>query len=82
MSILSDMRPWYRHPKWHFWHWQLQVHIWQSFKRWAFDRCSKCGKGFHWGESVIGDWSGKRIWHGACDTVNLKPSTERQNDNH
>lgn len=67
-GVLHDIRPWYKHPKWHFWHWRLQVHIWQSFKRWAFDRCCKCHKGFKWGECVIGDWNGTRIWHQSCDS--------------
>lgn len=67
-SLLYDLRPWWKHPKWHIWHWRLQIHPWQDFKRWAFHRCDKCGQGFKWKEVVIGDWSGKRIWHGGCDT--------------
>lgn len=66
--ILTDRRPWYRHPRWHVWHWRIQIHPWKTFRRWAFDRCSKCGGRFKWGTSdVIGDWGGKRIWHRACD---------------
>lgn len=44
-------RPWYRHPRWHFWHWKFQVHPWQTFRRWAFTRCGHCGKRFAWGYS-------------------------------
>jgi len=49
--ILRERRPWYRHPRWHFWHWKLQIHPLEQFKRWAFSRCADCGKGFKWGES-------------------------------
>jgi len=70
--ILRAERPWYRHPRWHIHHWRLQLPIWQSFKRFAFDRCDKCGKGFKWGEVVIGDWNGTRIWHDACDSAKIQ----------
>lgn len=49
--ILRERRRWYRHPRWHFWHWQLQIHALQNFKRWAFTRCADCGKGFRWGQT-------------------------------
>ena len=39
--------------------WQLQIHPLQAFKRWAFSRCSKCGKRFKWGASV-----GSNSWNG------------------
>lgn len=75
--VLRQRRPWYHHPRWHIWHWQFQIHPIQHFKRWAFSRCAKCGKGFHWSEApVSGSWdsdgprwfrSEKNIWHGGCD---------------
>src|ERR1044072_3419635 len=37
-AYLRHSRPWYRHPRWHFWHWELQIHPVQTFKRWAFSR--------------------------------------------
>jgi hypothetical protein len=58
--ILRAERPWYRSPRWHIHHWKLQVHPLQNFKRWAFSRCCKCGKGFGWGASVCSN-----SWHGA-----------------
>lgn len=66
-SILADLRPWYRHPKWHFWHWRFQVHPLQALWHWLFRRCHKCGKGFAWKETAIGDWNGTRCWHERCD---------------
>jgi hypothetical protein len=59
-SILDSRRPWYRHPKWHFWHWKFQCHPLVAFKRWAFSRCCKCGKRFSWGHSpVTNNWNAK-----------------------
>lgn len=48
-AFIRFRRPWYRHPRWHFWHWRFQVHPWQTFRRWAFSRCAGCGKRFSWG---------------------------------
>ena len=68
-------RPWYEHPKWHFWHWSLQIHPWQKLKRFIFDRCGVCGRGFKWGYAPIGvyskkvknQWvSGHSILHHSC----------------
>lgn len=53
------VRPWWRHPKWHVWHWRLQIHPLQNFKRWAFSRCCVCGGRFGWGESPVSNQ-----WHG------------------
>lgn len=70
-------RPWWKHPRWHVWHWELQIIPIQSFKRWAFSRCAKCRKGFSWGYSPIsGSWEGKgpswfrsekNVFHQDCD---------------
>lgn len=57
---------WRIHPRWHVWHWSFQIHPWQKFRRWVFDRCSKCGKGFKFGETVYSGWSGSEIWHEKC----------------
>ncbi len=66
-SYLRIIRPWYKHPKWHVKHWSLQIHPLQKLKRYLFERCFICKKGFHWGESVLGDWDGTKIWHFKCD---------------
>ncbi len=58
-ELLRERRHWWQHPKWHIHHWKFQVHPVQQFKRWAFSRCCKCGKGFTWGYSPISNQ-----WHG------------------
>lgn len=80
--ILRASRPWYKHPRWHIWHWRIQIHPLQAFKRWAFSRCQKCGKGFSWGYSPVStQWEGtgplwfrseKYIEHSDCHN----PSSE------
>lgn len=82
--ILRERRPWYRHPRWHVWHWHLQIHPWQQFRRWALSRCCKCGKRFAYGESPIsGSWDSKppkflrseeNIYHQSCDDSRKYPS--------
>jgi hypothetical protein len=57
-GLLDLKRPWYRHPKWHFWHWQFQCHPLLQLKRVLFSRCCKCGGMFHWNESCTsGQWN-------------------------
>jgi hypothetical protein len=59
-------RPWYKHPRWHFWHWRFQVHPLQKLTRRLFTRCEACGKPFGWNESPVGTWSGDTVWHSGC----------------
>lgn len=77
-------RPWWRHPRWHVWHWQLQCHPLQAFKRWAFSRCGGCGKRFTWGYSpVSASWHGtgprwfrgeRDVFHRECHHTPVKAS--------
>lgn len=47
------------HPRWHVWHWQVQIHALQAFKRWAWSRCAKCGRRFSWGYAPCSyNWNG------------------------
>ena len=46
-------------PRYHFWHWRIQIHPLQQLKRWLFTRCSQCGGRFKWGESCVSNsWGG------------------------
>jgi hypothetical protein len=64
-------RKWYRHPRYHFWHWKIQFHPFKRLKRRYWDKCCICGKrGFK--SSAIGDWSGTKRWHQECDTAQIK----------
>ncbi len=76
-GLLDMKRPWWKHPKWHFWHWKIQCVPLMSFKRWAFSRCCKCGKGFSWGYApTTNSWYGtgprwfrseRDVFHSDCN---------------
>lgn len=55
--IMRDMRPWYKHPKWHIHHWKLQIHPLWALRRWLLTRCCKCGGRFKWGSSGVSEWN-------------------------
>ncbi len=42
--ILRPRRAWYKHPRWHVWHWRLQIHPLQNFMHRHISRCDVCGK--------------------------------------
>lgn len=65
--IERDLRPWYKHPKWHVHHWKIDVIPFCKLKRFIFARCCYCNKRFAWNESVIGNWNGDKVWHSRCD---------------
>lgn len=80
--ILRWSQPWYRHARWHVWHWKIQVHPLQWFKRWLFSRCSTCGRRFKYGEApTTHAWNGTGprwfrsepdVHHGACLGVEVR----------
>lgn len=87
-SYLRFNRPWWKHPKWHVWHWRLQVPAWQSLRRWLFTRCAHCGKRFGYGASPISHgWTNEKhgwfqsergLYHKACSTVVWKQQQPRE----
>lgn len=52
--ILRKDRPWWRHPRWHFWHWEVVAHPLEDVRRYLLSRCCKCGRGFAWKAPVVG----------------------------
>lgn len=74
--LLRSTRPWWKAPRWHVHHWEIQIPFMQQLKRFLFGRCAGCGKGFRWGESVHStQWGGDGpqwfrselgIYHGSC----------------
>lgn len=60
-------RPWYRHPRWHFWHWSVRVEPISKVSRWLFSRCAFCKGRFTWNEQRYGNWGGTAVWHERCN---------------
>lgn len=90
--ILRERRWWFQHPRWHVWHWQINIEPLMSFKRWAFSRCAKCGKRFTWGYAPTShswnsdgpQWfkSEAHVYHSDCSAVGVvqeRASTEPGN---
>lgn len=69
--LARERRRWWQHPRWHVWHWKLQICPWQRFKRRFIDRCDMCREKFR-GRSAFTNWGGDRHWCEKC-----QPSTEK-----
>jgi hypothetical protein len=65
-------RPWWKHPRWHIWHWRIRIHPLRDLIRWIFDRCSHCGGRFRWKEGKVGNWNGDQVAHFSCAGVSIK----------
>jgi predicted transposase YbfD/YdcC len=71
-DVARKDRSWWKAPKWHFWHWEFQIHPLQKIKRRYWDKCSKCGKrGFK--GAAMGNYHGTKIWHEDCANDMHKP---------
>jgi hypothetical protein len=70
-GIMREIRPWYKHPRWHVHHWSIQFHPWQQLKRRYWDKCCVCGKRGFTG-SAYADWGGGNLRHEHCE-MNSKP---------
>lgn len=58
-AILRDLRPRWKHPRWHVHHWKVNVIPVRNFKRWAFSRCCKCGGRFPYNYAPVStSWYG------------------------
>lgn len=84
-------RRWWQHPRYHFWHWRIQIRPLGNLKRRLFSRCQVCRGRFAWGEVVIGtSWHGtgprwfrgeEHVSHQACSSggSDALPSAEPTN---
>lgn len=78
--ILRERRFWFNKPRWHVHHWRIQIPLLDSFKRWVFSKCCKCGKGFSFGYAPTSySWYGtgpkwfkteENVFHHDCSNSN------------
>lgn len=76
--IMNRLRPWYKHPRWHIYHWKIQFIPWQRFYRRFIQKCSVCGKRGFTG-SAYSDWDGTKVWCHQCEHSRAKPIPVDQN---
>lgn len=62
-ALNRRLRPWWRHPRWHVHHWQVNFDLARNLKR-MFQRCATCGKRLGFGYCPTSDGCG--LHHGAC----------------
>jgi hypothetical protein len=65
-DIMRKLRPWYKHPRWHIHHWEINFPLFRQFYRRWFERCDRC-KGKIGTQSVYTDWNGTEHWCNACN---------------
>lgn len=63
-ALHRRFRPWWKHPRWHVHHWQVNLTLARNLKR-MFQRCATCGKPLGFGVSPH-DLGDGRLHHGAC----------------
>lgn len=66
--------------KWHAWHWHIQFHWWQKWRRFLFDRCDECKQRFPLGYSPIGTWGGEKHWHHECSSLDRLRAQKKEHD--
>lgn len=67
--ILRADQKWWQHPRWHVRHWKIEIPAYFKLHRWLLGRCCRCGKGFRFNESPVGNWDGSKIWHDRCQNL-------------
>ena len=63
-ALNRHFRPWWKHPRWHVHHWQINFHLPRNLKR-MFQPCATCGKGLGFGVSPY-DLGDGRLHHSEC----------------
>jgi hypothetical protein len=86
-SLGRIRRPWWKHPRFHFHHFRINVLPLMRIKRFLFTRCEQCGKRFAYGESPVSNqWDREKVgwfkgetglFHMNCDRVNYKPMEDQ-----
>lgn len=87
-TCLELRRKWWQHPKYHVHHYKINIIPLRKLRRFIFDRCKNCGKGFKWGEAPCTDsWDSRKfkwwksdpdVYHSNCSIhLRIPPQSER-----
>lgn len=73
------IRPWWRHPRWHVHHWQINFDLPRNLRR-MFQRCPACDRALGWG-CIPHSFGDGRLYHGKCSpSVAPAPPSPRSLD--
>lgn len=66
-ALHRRFKPWWRHPRWHVHHWEVNIDLVRNVRR-MFQRCAGCGKRFSFGYCPTSfSWDGNGpYFHGEC----------------
>lgn len=62
-ALHRHFRPWWKHPRWHVHHWQINFHLLRNLRR-MFQPCGTCKKRLGFGYCPT--QSGGKLHHGEC----------------
>ena len=52
--------------RWHVHHWKIRFPLWQKARRFLFERCGRCGRGYPWGYAPTRFMSSDDTFHSDC----------------
>ncbi len=63
-ALHREIRPWWKHPRWHVCHWKINVNLFHNLRR-MFQRCPGCGKRLGFGYCPT-NYGSLGDFHGDC----------------
>lgn len=73
-ALNRRFRPWWRHPRWHVHHWQINFDVARNLRR-MFERCGTCRKPLGFGYCPTSNGNG--LHHSECPYGGAFPATQK-----
>lgn len=64
-ALNREFRPWWKHPRWHVHHWEINFTVTRNLRRMLIDKCAGCGKRLGWNTCPTSSGGGI-LYHGDC----------------